>query len=178
MNQKEIEEIVAKERAANEKAAKSQFYRDFTIVANAYKDSNNLNSSDAVICRISLLKVYQDAKIDIEFITQRRLLNGASKCKIAGIMLWRLSKTSILRFVGSKTCDKSEKYLYMNFHLALTYVCKVVLNVEVEKILKEFGKELSELKYLIENRHTNQEMIALFFQLMCHLDYCCNDEKE
>lgn len=163
---------------SNELEAKKNFYKNFKNVVESYRLSNNLSAEDTVICPIFLQKVYEDSKTDINFITKRRLPNGASDCKIAGILLWRLSKTSILRFIGSDACKTDKKFLYMNFHLALMYVCKYVLHVDIASVTKEFKSELSELKYLIENRHTNQEMIALFFQLICHWEYCCNKDKK
>lgn len=98
----------------------------------------------------------EEAEIDLQAMLARRSRSrGISKGKIAGVLVFRLSRFKILHFTA-------EGWENSNFHLIqeLTAVFLVIRLLSIAKI-KE--RSVVELTYQLSRRHANQETAGLFF---------------
>lgn len=92
---------------------------------------------------------------DIQFLNLRRN-REASDYKIAGCLAFRINKHYISHTNKEKSNNKME-----NACLALAFSLKYLLEE------KDFSKlDLTEVLYLLSNRHVNQETLVLAFSLI------------
>lgn len=153
------------------------FYSKYVDIVTKICNSNGIPSNSILICTPTFLELVKDMERDLDFLVARRLLNGANSCKIAGIILWRLSRSSVTKFISTMTaCSKNDVIRYINFHAGLAFVIQEVLGEKVDKFISTSEKPIyQELKYLIAHRHTNQEMVGLYFQILCAHKGCCKN---
>jgi hypothetical protein len=149
--------------------------KDFEFFYNQ-SPSNNKN---LVYCKHSVLKSYRELCHDMDFISTRRLPNGVGRCKLAGIILWRLYKSNFARYTDDTTCNRINNKINPPFEIALLYVLKNVLAINPVQIRSKYKLEFQELEYQLRNRHINQESIALMFKIICRAEQtkdrnCCD----
>ena len=66
-------------------------------------------------------------------------------------------------------CETSKRTSFTDIHvnIALGFVLKNIMRIDdLTQFFKKYNNEINELKYQLMHRHTNQEMIGLFLQLI------------
>jgi len=145
-----------------------------------YLSSRGIKEDEIDICHEVLYDVYVNSQLDIQFLTMRRLPNGVGKCKLAAILLFRLTNGRVLRFRDRRLCSHSAlRHGHPSFDFSLIYVLKYVLDIHQDRIHTLFTlykKEFDEIEYLIRKRHADTENIGMVFKFICRAEeeFCCD----
>lgn len=164
----------------NEDINLSDFHKELTKELIIYVNASKLNPEYIRICIFKIKTIYNEAQTDFNYLKNRRLPEGVGRCKLAGIYMWRLGRGNFLSLDKDYDCQIDKKLLHMNFIISLAFVIKHILKIDdATSLFKKYGQEFKELKYQLEHRHTNQELIGLFFKVICKNleENCCEIEK-
>lgn len=139
-------------------------------IQKAYKDSlikvcksiNEIRSvKDIKISTTALYDAIHDIKMDITFIGSRRKSKNISKGKVAGVIVYRLSKANIIHTDDAELV-KSRMFLKMNYLISVSVGFNFI-KIDTESL---DNNTLSEIVYSLARRHVNQETLGLVFDTM------------
>jgi hypothetical protein len=121
-------------------------------------------------CKVLIFELLQESQKDFDFLLQRRLKDGVNIYKLCGILLWRFGRSNFIKLNNNSTiCKEYNKspLFYLNFNITIMLIFKEILKIDDAKPLIQLYKtEINELRYLLLHRHTNQEMIGLYLQIL------------
>ena len=145
-----------------------------------YYNQDIQKNKNLVYCKHSVLRTYKELYHDMNFISTRRFPDGVGRCKLAGIILWRLCKSNFARYTDDTTCNRINNKHNCSFDISLLFVLKTILRIDPILIKIKYKQEFEELEYQLRNRHINQESIALVFKVICRAEStadktCCDN---
>jgi hypothetical protein len=116
----------------------------------------------------SLKEACEEITKDIRFIIERRgVLIGSGRPslgKIAGVIVYRLSRSHIIHlFEGCASCEY-QCASKLNYHFAVKCAWEYV-NISYLRVPQDIRRELL---YSLSLRHVNQETLALVFDIISH----------
>lgn len=133
----------------------------------AFCERDGFDSTNLAYCSKAVTKAYKEYANDMNFISTRRLPNGIGRCKLAGIVMWRLYKSNFARYTDDTTCNRDNHIENPTYEITLFYVLQYILRLDIVSTRDKYFLEFKELEYQLRNRHINQESIALFFKMIC-----------
>jgi hypothetical protein len=144
-----------------------QFYSDIVDITNEYCKKKNIKTNLIQICPYILKNVYKDCHTDFSYLIQRRLPNGVSSSKAAGLFHWRLSRSKFIQYTNEYICIQKSEIRDIAYNVSLLYALKTILKVKnLQILINKYHNEFRELKYILEQRHSTQEMIGLIFSFI------------
>lgn len=155
-----------------------KFHQRLLDTYQLYINFNQKENENLVYCKTAVLQTYKEIFHDMDFMSIRRLKKGIGRCKLAGVILWRLYKSHFVRFQNETACNRDNSKLNPVFEISLLYVLLHVLRINPENTREKYTQVLRELEYQIIYRHINQESIALVFKTICQSEKLLNIETQ
>jgi hypothetical protein len=127
-----------------------------------------INKPVFIINFFSLIEACEEINKDVQFMLERRGArigtNRPSPGKIAGVIVYRLSRSHIVHLVeGCTSCEK-QCAAKLNFKFAVKCAWEYV-GISYMRVKEEIRRELL---YSLALRHVNQETLALVFDIILY----------
>jgi hypothetical protein len=137
------------------------------------------------VSKAEFIAALRECETDLEFLQKRRRLqDGVSEGKVAGVLLFRLCqrRNVHLHLQGLKE-DPPEAHTLQERAAIHTVLQLLNLDISQDHLSSSVGTHRSpnipakalqdletELLYLVKRRHCNQENLGIFFDAACYLD--------
>lgn len=131
-----------------------------TYIALTLSMVTSIGCDDVVVSEHGFASALLESSKDLLMLSVRRLPNGVSKAKIAGVFAFRLSRWNIISL--PQGLANSREAMQLNYLAALAFAYNF-LGVDAKKIDEETR---AELQYNLVRRHSNQETLGLCFELI------------
>jgi len=115
---------------------------------------------DIVISERAFASAVSECSKDLSMLASRRLPNGISDGKVAGVFAFRLSRWNIISLPEGLADDPA--MIQLNYLAALAFTYRY-LGISPCKIL---DKVRIEIQYNLVRRHSNQETLGLCFDML------------
>jgi len=116
--------------------------------------------ADIVISENAFSSALLESSKDMQMLESRRLPDGISRPKIAGVLAFRLSRWNVISL--PECLANSRELLQINYLAALAFAYDF-LGIDVQKV--DVGVR-RELQYNLVRRHSNQETLGLCFAML------------
>ena len=137
------------------------------------------------ISKAEFIAALRECETDLEFLqTRRKLQNGVSEGKVAGVLLFRLCQRRIVHLqLHGLDEDPPEAHTLQEKAAIHTVLQLLNLNISQDHLSSFMGTHRNphitakalqdletELLYLVKRRHCNRENLGIFFDAVCYLD--------
>lgn len=122
--------------------------------------SNSVGYADIVISEKAFASALLESTKDLQMLTSRRLPEGVSGGKVAGVFAFRLSRWNI---VSLPECLSNHRDMMQLNYLAALSFSYHYLGLDIRTIDESIRVEI---QYNLARRHSNQETLGLCFDML------------
>lgn len=135
-------------------------FKKYHLLVLSILGNNSIGLADVVISENAFSSAILESSKDLQMLTSRRLPNGISEGKVAGVFAFRLSRWNVISLPESLANNKAAMQLNYLAALAFSYN---FLDLDIRNIDDTIRVEI---QYNLVRRHSNQETLGLCFDML------------
>ncbi|MFA7240784.1 MAG: hypothetical protein WC091_11775 [Sulfuricellaceae bacterium] len=135
-------------------------FEKYRLLVLSILENSAIGAADVVISEHAFSSALLESSKDLQMLTTRRLPNGVSEGKVAGVFAFRLSRWNVISLPERLANERAAMQLNYLAALAFSYN---FLGLDIRKIDNTIRVEI---QYNLVRRHSNQETLGLCFDML------------